>query len=435
MLRLKKLINLPITTFNYVKKNPKWNSAKLLAGGYAAYKVFSYAQSDAIAAERIRDHVQQMCQQGSAMVMEGEGINYHMMASKSLLVIVNPAAAGGDTGKYYEQYIEPGLMVSGMDVHVYHTAGVKDARDQAKVLLPNKFAAVVIVGGDGTVSEFISGILQRPDAAEFFESTPLAIIPTGKQNNIYQKNTLDPTDIKTHGGWRHEVADLAVHETKRIVSALNKSQDSNSLLRPVFKVQIRLKGETVEEAREKHQPVFGMDGIEWGLDKNWRSRREDLWMICPAKDFVARSREYTKSTKQTAEFEIQVDKKTVDQVHTIKSRFGDRVSTTREEIFEADGKIDQIYDSMSIRFMPPDENSDSSRLELFNRDVMGEWYDFGMNEDMLRESKGNRFRFHRIVLRNLAGSENIYVDGSSYPMDDIEEMEVTYMPIKIPLLQ
>ena len=105
MLRLAgRVANSPVRLAKYVAKNPKWNIPKVALGGYVAYKIFQYAQSDALAFETVRAEVGKRASQGTMSEMEGQGQFYHLDKLKNVLVFLNPASAGGDAGKYFEQY-------------------------------------------------------------------------------------------------------------------------------------------------------------------------------------------------------------------------------------------------------------------------------------------------------------------------------------------
>lgn len=439
MLRLTtRVVKSPYTLAKYIQKNPKWNLAKVGLASYVGYKVYQYASSDALAFERIRGELQRQITDGAQTEMEDPGMHYHLEPLKQVLVMLNPAGAGGDSGKYFEQYIEPILMVSGFDIHVHKTTSIKDARDQAKLLLNDKFDAIIVVGGDGTLSEVITGIASRDDADEFFKRTPLAVIPTGKTNSTYRSYTIDQTQEEFFDSWRHEIAELAVHETNRVIKGIVNEKGLRTV-HPMFKVQIKLKGESWEEAREKHQPVYAMDSVEWGIAKNWKERKQDLWGICPFKNFVARSREFTNAAPQKIEMDVQVNKReeTIQEVQRSGGRLAtQKIVTTQREIFEKDGTIEQTYDNFKIMLQhPEDEDTKYDKLELQCKNVLGEWYDFGMDEKILRETRGNRFRFHRAVLRRFEGSQQIYIDGTAYPLEDVEELELLHCGDKVVFIQ
>merc|ERR1711981_117727 len=148
--------------FRYIMKNPKWNIPKFMLAGYCINKVYTHARADALAFEKIRTDIQRSIKDGGQKSLSHlDTVHWHLKPVKSILVIMNPAASGGQCGKHFDRMIEPILQVSGYDIHVHKTRGQKDARDQAKVLLDDAFSAIIVIGGDGTVSEVVSGISAR----------------------------------------------------------------------------------------------------------------------------------------------------------------------------------------------------------------------------------------------------------------------------------
>ena len=94
-------------------------------------------------------------------------------------------------------------------------------------------------------------------------------------------------------------------------------------------------------------------------------------------------------------------------------------------------------DHFQIKFRETDEFSGRKfdQMELWAWDVNGDAFDFGLNEDVLGETYGNRFRFHRAVLKNFTGSHEIYIDGSEFPLEGVAELEVTHVGDKLNYLQ
>jgi len=433
-----RIIKTPYTLSKYILKNPKYNIPKVSFAGWVGYKIFQFAHADASAIETVKNRVLEVARKGAQTDIEDDSQTYHLTPMKQVLVILNPASSGGDAGKYFEQYIEPILMVSGFDITVYKTTGVKDARDHAKSLIPEKFETIIVVGGDGTLSEVLSGIQLRPDAAEFMQNTKLAVVPAGKLNNFYRQNTVNQTEKNFYESWRSEVAELACDETARIIDSINSAKPMITS-HPMYKVQIRLENETWEEARMNHVAVYGTDELEWGLRKNWIHRRNEYWSIVPFKKFRARFEEKNSGLKQEVELDLQIEKceEMVSKVHQIGKLGMTKTEVNFEEVKSVDKTVNHKSDHFQIKFREIDEfvGKRNDQMELWAWDVNGKAFDFGMNEDVLGEVYGNRFRFHRAVLRNLTGSEWIYIDGSEFPLDGVAELEITHVGDKINYLQ
>ena len=138
-------------------------------------------------------------------------------ANKRLLVLVNPAAGKGRGVEAYERDVAPVLACltsfrprsapaspaggsgaspppsptpsptgdSRVDVRV--TARRGDAQTAVATLDLDAYAAVVCVGGDGTLAEIFNGLMSRrgdPDAASVAARFPIGVIPAGSGNAV-----------------------------------------------------------------------------------------------------------------------------------------------------------------------------------------------------------------------------------------------------------
>ncbi|EEH54185.1 D-erythro-sphingosine kinase [Micromonas pusilla CCMP1545] len=102
---------------------------------------------------------------------------------KRLLVLVNPAAGKGNDVSAYERDVAPVLECAfdraRIDVVVTTRRG--EAQERVASMDLQNTAAVVCVGGDGTIAEVFNGLMSRGGAAEKF---PIGMIPAGSGNAI-----------------------------------------------------------------------------------------------------------------------------------------------------------------------------------------------------------------------------------------------------------
>jgi diacylglycerol kinase (ATP) len=93
-------------------------------------------------------------------------------------IIMNPIAGTGEAELLVEGLARE-LRAGGHSVGVLRTAGPGDARAHASRLVAPDVDAVMVAGGDGTISEVIDGLL-----AEHGQTTrpPMAILPIGTEN-------------------------------------------------------------------------------------------------------------------------------------------------------------------------------------------------------------------------------------------------------------
>ena len=114
---------------------------------------------------------------------------------KKLLFIYNPLA-GREVLKPYVSDVVDIFVKAGYEVTIYPTQSYKDAH--AKVLsYTEKYDLVVCSGGDGTIDEVVTGMMERG------ENGPVGYIPTGTTNDFASSLNI-PRDILA-------AADNAVH--------------------------------------------------------------------------------------------------------------------------------------------------------------------------------------------------------------------------------
>ncbi|MFW3497380.1 diacylglycerol/lipid kinase family protein [Aerococcus viridans] len=94
-----------------------------------------------------------------------------------VMLIINPSSGKG-AGKEIQSDLEKALSASFDDVETRFTEGEGDAKDWAREASDEGYAAVIVVGGDGTVNEGISGIAETDSTIKF------GFIPLGTANDL-----------------------------------------------------------------------------------------------------------------------------------------------------------------------------------------------------------------------------------------------------------
>ena len=95
--------------------------------------------------------------------------------SSRALIVVNPAAGGGRTGRVWRR-LERSLRASGLDFTVRETTGPGGATTLARAAADEGWPLVVAVGGDGTLNEVVNGLVDADGRAR----TALGAILTGR---------------------------------------------------------------------------------------------------------------------------------------------------------------------------------------------------------------------------------------------------------------
>ena len=114
---------------------------------------------------------------------------------KRLMLIVNPSAGRGGYRYYFGEAMKT-LADGGFRTEVFFTSRPSDATNFAKAYAAD-FDAVACVGGDGTLSEVIGGLMKIPNPP------PLGYIPMGTTNDV--ANTIGLPKNDTIGAARRIV--------------------------------------------------------------------------------------------------------------------------------------------------------------------------------------------------------------------------------------
>lgn len=105
------------------------------------------------------------------------------------LVILNPYSGRWRGGKE-RLAIEQALRRSGLEFEILETHGPGEARSLAQEISGAASAAILVAGGDGTISEVVNGLFAaRPEG----RLGPIGILPTGTANDLVVNLGL-PTD-------------------------------------------------------------------------------------------------------------------------------------------------------------------------------------------------------------------------------------------------
>lgn len=106
-----------------------------------------------------------------------DGIN-----PKNITVILNPNANRRKATKQFEKYCAPILHLAGFCVDILQTESEGHARTLVEKIKSTD--AVIIAGGDGTVSEVITGLFRRTNNDRIVNPCPVGILPLGQTNSL-----------------------------------------------------------------------------------------------------------------------------------------------------------------------------------------------------------------------------------------------------------
>ena len=153
------------------------------------------------------------------------------------LVIVNPHSAGGATGRRFPE-VEVLLRSTIGDLEVQRTLGRRDAERIAHDAVCAGVERLVVAGGDGTVSEVVSGLL----AADVAHECQIGILPMGTGRDL-------PRTLGVPGDLPSAVDALGRGATRRVDASRVTYRDRSGVRRVVYSINVTsfgLSGLTVE---------------------------------------------------------------------------------------------------------------------------------------------------------------------------------------------
>jgi YegS/Rv2252/BmrU family lipid kinase len=111
---------------------------------------------------------------------------------KDTLIIVNPASAGGRTGRRWPD-VAGRLRAAGLDFDAALTSSGGEAEEQSRQAVRDGRALVVAAGGDGTINEVVNGCFEAGDPAA--TGSCLGVLPMGTGGDL--RRTLGhPLDVE-----------------------------------------------------------------------------------------------------------------------------------------------------------------------------------------------------------------------------------------------
>ncbi|CAH1776438.1 unnamed protein product [Owenia fusiformis] len=184
----------------------------------------------------------------------GEQLNGPAGRPRKVTVFLNPVANDRDGKSAFEKDAVPLLHLAGLEVNIIRTESVGQAKKYMGVIETEDTDAIIVAGGDGTVSEIVTGLLRRENQ-DIVKKVPIGIIPIGKSNSLAK---LIFTDNQDKVKWLCETA-LA------IIKGVTKPVDV-----------LRIEG-------EGDRMVYAVAGMEWSPYRHAEVRAKKYWYFGPLK--------------------------------------------------------------------------------------------------------------------------------------------------------
>ncbi|XP_050543355.1 acylglycerol kinase, mitochondrial isoform X2 [Daktulosphaira vitifoliae] len=182
---------------------------------------------------------------------------------KKVTVILNPAANKRSATKNFEKYCSPLLHLAGYSVNVLVTECEGGARSLVENLI-GETDLLIVAGGDGTLSEVVTGLLRRLKGdTSLTVHLPIGILPLGRTNTI-AKQLLHPDDEN----YIHFLANATITIIQEATTPY-----------PVIKIE-NLQSKNPEKC------VYALNSIEWGAMREAKVTRDSYWYIGKFRDLA-----------------------------------------------------------------------------------------------------------------------------------------------------
>lgn len=177
------------------------------------------------------------------------------MKIREVVVFLNPAANKRKAKKDFEKYCAPLLYLAGIYVTVVQTKSQGEARSLAEQIVES-VDAVVVAGGDGTLSETVTGLLRRETGDNPLEKRiPVGVLPLGRTNNVAK--SLFKESSQSH--------------------IISLAEATMAVIRQVTKAVDVIKIEQLEKEKDDQRPVYSVGGLSWGALYDAYAKRDTYW--------------------------------------------------------------------------------------------------------------------------------------------------------------
>lgn len=183
---------------------------------------------------------------------------------KTITVILNPNANKRKATKLFDKYCAPILNLAGICVNIVQTESEGHAKTLVQTL--ENTDAIVVAGGDGTLSEVVTGLLRNCSNTESLK--PIGVLPLGKTNSV-AKNLFPGSD-------HLEDVQLLADASMAVVEEYTKPMD-------VLKVEVLEAG---DENEGETKPIYALTGIKWGAFRDAKAKQEKYWYFGSFRRYV-----------------------------------------------------------------------------------------------------------------------------------------------------
>lgn len=191
---------------------------------------------------------------------------------KKIVVVLNPAANKRKAEENFEAFCAPILHLAGYTIDIIKTQSDQHAIRIIEEELNEYPDALVIAGGDGTVSESITGLMRR--AAHDPKLPPVGVVPIGKVNQFSFML------LNSQGMPKNKV-----EEVKAMANAALSIVKGKTEKKDVMKIE--LIPDANVELSEPKKPFYAVGSLMWGSFNDIMRKKDKYWVTGSLRNYTA----------------------------------------------------------------------------------------------------------------------------------------------------
>jgi acylglycerol kinase len=188
---------------------------------------------------------------------------------KKVLVLLNPAANKRNAEEDFTDYCAPILNLAGYMIDIVKTQSDMHAISYMEEELKETYDAFIIAGGDGTVSEALTGLMRREDGIG--STSSIGVLPLGRTNLF--SLMLHNSNPKVRN--RVEEVKAMAESSLAIVKGNTKKQD-------VMKIEL-----ISDDEQEQVKTFFAVGSIQWGSFYDIMRKKDKYWITGSLRNYSA----------------------------------------------------------------------------------------------------------------------------------------------------
>lgn len=228
---------------------------------------------------------------------------------RHVTVVLNPAANKRRAKKEFEEYCAPLLHLAGLSVNLLVTVKEGQARTLVEKL-EEATDAIIVAGGDGTLSEAVTGLLRRQDGFDVARKIPFGVLPLGKTNSVAKQVFAESADDHI----KH-----VVDATMAVILEVTRPLD-------VIKFQV-----IPTDKNEESKPVYGLVGLEWGAFRDANARKDKYWYFGGIKGYASYLFTGLKDESKGVTWKAQANLEYTKPCEGCSNCYGDRIDLHPEK--------------------------------------------------------------------------------------------------------